>query len=545
MKGPNNIFIPNVPSIAPELNDPKPNAVNLIMRTGYNASKVSGFINAGIYFKDNTNRLREIFSDPVKFGLEQDVRLLMTVKLDKAEDDEDDDEEYMLFHGYPLELAAALSDEGLIRSLMKAGFTWKVNETMEIYRLPDTKDYLVSDHPLPGYYLQLRNPDFCLIFADLSKKIRGEIIDAMYASGERVIFGEQIHHILKTNRYTFPVLSDRGPKKVAFGDREYIKRWGDALSVIAERNEGIIRRDMVFADLSFLGMGAPLSDLNELISPGPAKKTENEAETDRFYAEENRKRLVAFLGFLKNHAYQVLPEQEEWLEEQAPEDITEADWEDYLVRRLIGILIPRRGILLGEELIGTLAEYCGEHPISKWFLISLLLKNLCNYGSGMWEWDAPDEHAREELDAIRNLCGKWGYSTERLIEKVWGRRFVTGSFYGYEGLDKVSGGTFARILKEINGGPYMIDGANNDAMNLLEALFDDAPFYVFEVVQGVTGSNTRKSLWEKYVRYPAQEQLTEALERNVIPKEKVEKMAEFAAANNYMASVPILLAYGG
>ena len=91
MKGPNNIFIPNVPSIAPELNDPKPNAVNLIMRTGYNASKVSGFINAGIYFKDNTDRLREIFSDPVKFGLEQDVRLLMTVKLDKAEDDEDDD----------------------------------------------------------------------------------------------------------------------------------------------------------------------------------------------------------------------------------------------------------------------------------------------------------------------------------------------------------------------------------------------------------------------------------------------------------------------
>ena len=91
----------------------------------------------------------------------------------------------------------------------------------------------------------------------------------------------------------------------------------------------------------------------------------------------------------------------------------------------------------------------------------------------------------------------------------------------------------------------MLDGEVDDAMSLLEALFDDAPFCVFDVIQGVSGRNQRESLWEKYVRYPAREQLVEALDRNVIPKEEVEKMAGFAAANNYMDSVPILLAYSG
>ena len=103
---------------------------------------------------------------------------------------------------------------------------------------------------------------------------------------------------------------------------------------------------------------------------------------------------------------------------------------------------------------------------------------------------------------------------------------------------------FLRLLKQLNKGPVILNAENEKAMDLMRNCCDPDGIKFLELIKRIKGDNNCSDLWDCIINSQSVDQVSEAIEKNIIPKVETFVLAQKALENGMLDIVPVLMAYG-
>ncbi|MBR4514008.1 MAG: hypothetical protein IKO61_03900 [Lachnospiraceae bacterium] len=433
------------------------------------------FIEGVAALGDNTSLIKKVLSAPEKNGINPEDKLMLCRK------NTEEKEELTILYGCPMALAAYMGDNGLMNSLKAAGFDWRVNDCVEVIN--------VSDARAPGKekeiigYLKLRNPDFALIFLELSEAKRDEIMDEMYSTEHGpLIFGEEIITIISSNRHNPLGYYFKKHPKNGNGDRHCIINIRKAVNEIIRRNEECYEpgKAPVYVDISSVA-----AHVNGSNTGGYNMVREYDfgiGTAAYFYEVEARRMVIPFLKLLNRGEYSLWKDGGDYRTEfydpfgnNVISDVKTVQgirWEseDELFEKLLSCFVGRGDrYSLNGGLMSGVSKLC-DTDAKKACLIKTELVHI----SGSLLFTVEEEMERE-VKSLRRIIREWKWNTIKMIDEVWEVTEIEEEepfgfhdpFAGHLSGQGFTASDLLRLIKTLRNAPVTLSAKSEKAMNLM------------------------------------------------------------------------------